>query len=352
MAKQQQRFPPASNHYKSYLFSVFIALVLSGAFWLQNTSKAIRQPSTGAPAEFYANQNGDDLTQIFVKAIEKAEQSVLLVVYSFTDHQIIASLRKKAQEGLNVRVICDAKASPYIDSKLGSKVNVMRRFGPGLMHQKILVIDGQQTWLGSANMTTESLRMHGNLVAAVQDASLAKAVTNKALTLKVEGHDRPFFHENFNIGNQEIELWFLPDNYDASMKLKTLIRSAKKTIRVAMFTWTRQDFAKEIIEAYNRGVQTEVVIDHYSGKGASAKVVQAFKKAGVPVFLSQGGPLLHHKFLYIDGELLVNGSANWTKAAFNANDDCFMIFHDLTAAQQSCMESLWRTIRAEAIKPN
>ncbi len=115
-----------------------------------------------------------------------------------------------------------------------------------------------------------------------------------------------------------------------------------------MFTFTRQDFAQAIIQAAKRGVKTEVVIDHQSAKGASAKVVALLQKAGVSVSLSQGSALLHHKFLYIDGKVLENGSANWTKAAFTQNDDCFLILHELNDSQKQQMEKLWKVIKAES----
>ncbi len=82
-----------------------------------------------------------------------------------------------------------------------------------------------------------------------------------------------------------------------------------------MFTWTRMDFAHAVIEAANRGISVDVVIDSNQGKGASSRIVDLFKNSKVNVALSQGGPLLHHKFLYIDNNLLVNGSANWTRDA-------------------------------------
>jgi cardiolipin synthase A/B len=92
-----------------------------------------------------------------------------------------------------------------------------------------------------------------------------------------------------------------------------------------------------------------VVIDHYSGKGASAKIAALLKKNNVPTSLSPGGALLHHKFLYIDGKTLVNGSANWTKAAFAQNDDCFLVIHDLTQEQHDQMEDLWSIIQNSSI---
>lgn len=334
---------------KKYLITTLLILIIGSTVTTQYLEKPLQLLTDGIPA-LYSNQNNDDLTQTFVQAINSAKSSVLLIVYSLTDANIISSLRSKSQEGINVKVICDAKASPYIDSKLGSKISTTRRFGPGLMHQKILVVDNKHIWLGSANMTSESLSLHGNLVTAMESLDLANAITTKAQTLKIEGKTTPISHEDFFIGGQKVELWFLPDNKDAIRRLKSLIHSAEKTIRVAMFTWTRQDLANAIIHAAKRGVQAEVVIDHYSAKGASAKIVKLLKDNGVNVSISPGGALLHHKFLYIDNEVLVNGSANWTKAAFTQNDDCFVVLHNLSSEQNKRMESLWHTISTEAIK--
>jgi len=334
--------------FKRSFFIAIIGLLLTGALWLQEPLKHF-QP--GKPIVLYANQKDDDLTKLFLSAIDRAEQSIFLVIYALTDNKIISSLNKKAASGIDVHVVCDAKTSPDIRTLLGPHVCTITRFHPddGLMHQKILVIDEKETWIGSANMTTESLRMHGNLVTSITDAEFAQDVLAKARSLKSEGEGRPFPHKEYTIGAQRIELCFLPDDPLAIARLQQLIASAKKTVRVAMFAWTRSDLAHSLIEASKRGVKAEVVIDCNAGKGMSAKIVTLLKKNGVAVALSRAGPLLHHKFLYIDNKTLVNGSANWTKRAFTENDDCFIIMHELTPQQQQRMDSLWNTIIAESL---
>src|SRR6185312_8334306 len=92
--------------------------------------------------------------------------------------------------------------------------------------------------------------------------------------------------QHFLLQDQLMELWFLPENPDAVDRIMQLLREAQKTIRVAMFTWTRKDFADEIIRAYRRGVDVRVAIDYHSGKGASAEVVHLLSAAGVPTSLS------------------------------------------------------------------
>jgi phosphatidylserine/phosphatidylglycerophosphate/cardiolipin synthase-like enzyme len=111
-----------------------------------------------------------------------------------------------------------------------------------------------------------------------------------------------------------------------------------------MFTWTRRDLASSVVAASRRGVDVEVVIDYNAGRGAGAEIVRLLKQGGVTVHLSRGGPLLHHKFLYIDGSVLVNGSANWTRAAFRQNNDCFIVIKELNDEQRNQLDALWTNI--------
>lgn len=348
MPKRQNKKNTRKRKPQNIFFSLFFILFLGLVFWTQESLSQTQLPEPGEPPKLYSNQTRDDLKQTFCAAIDSAQQSVMLIIYGLTDPDIIESLKRKSEQGIPVHVVCDAKASPYIDKKLGPGIHTVRRFGPGLMHQKLLVIDDHQNWIGSANMTTDSLRMHGNLVSAIDSVALARLIKTKGETLNEEGRETPLPHETFQVNDQELEMWFLPDCKGAVKRLRDLICSAKKTIKVAMYTWTRYDMAHAVIAAAKRGVQTEVVIDNSSGKGTSSKVVALLKKNGIPVSLSQGPGLLHHKFLYIDGNTLVNGSANWTKNAFSNNDDCFFVLHDLNAEQHDQMEDLWNIIRTES----
>jgi len=333
---------------QKFLIAVFFALTLLCSFWTVESITETRQPQSLQPTELYANQNKDDLRLTLTTAIHNAKKSILLIIYTLTDEKIIQSLRQKSIEGIDVRVICDAKGSPLAARKLGSKVKTFKRFSSGIMHQKILVVDEEQVWIGSANMTGESLRLHGNLIMAMHSKELAAMIARKAQAFKKNARGELFSHQNFTICQQKSEFWLLPDDPQAIPRLLQLIRSAEKTIRVAMFTWTRFDLAQAVIDAKNRGIDTEVAIDYNSAKGASAKVVEMLKKAGVAVRLGPGNALLHHKFLYVDNKTLVNGSANWTKAAFSKNDDCFMVLHDLTEKQKEHLNRLWQQIQAEA----
>jgi cardiolipin synthase A/B len=326
--------------------TALIALLVWAIYQLianHQAAQPIILPSSTTPVQIYSSQGGDNLQQLYAQTIASAQKSVTFVIYALKDPLVVGALQKKSDDGIPVYIVCDAKASPGV-SRLLPKAKIVRRLGEGLMHQKILIIDNQRILLGSANMTTKSLTTYGNLVYGIDNPALAEALTAKAFSMDEEGGSTPLLHKETQVAGQNLELWILPDDTKAVDRMITALRSAQKTMRIAMFTFTRMDFAQEIIDAAKRGVQVDIVLDRYSSKGANAKVVRTLEQANIPVRLSTGNDLLHYKFVEIDQTTLINGSANWTNNAFKANDDCFIILSPLNAAQQQKLDQMWKVI--------
>ncbi len=313
--------------------------------------QSIRLPASDEPVALYANQTHDDLNHLYQKAIGSAQKSITLIIYALTDDQIIHALSQKSESGIPLHIVCDAKASRGIGRKLPRAFIIKRLLDKGFVHQKILIIDEKQIILGSANLTPGSLNSHGNLVAAIENPSLAQALNARAKSMDEEGGAMPFPYRETTAGNQKLEICLLPDDTTAAKRIIDHLRAARKTIKVAMFTWTRVDFTQELIAAAKRGVKVETVIDRYQGKGTSAKIVKMLDEAGIPVRLSTGQGLLHHKFAYIDDNFLINGSANWTNQAFKDNDDYYIVVSPLTTEQRDKMNQLWEAIQQQSAKP-
>jgi phosphatidylserine/phosphatidylglycerophosphate/cardiolipin synthase-like enzyme len=261
-------------------------------------------------------------------------------MFGLSDKGILSALSKKIQQNVSTRIYYDRDGSVKVFKWLqGGEIHPIKNVG--LMHQKILSLDKEMVFIGSANMTTASLSMHDNLVVGLLSQPLAKFL---------EDHE-PFSPGYFRtiIGGQEVELWLLPDpRGHALTELRKKMRHAKRSIRIALFTFTHPGLVEEVIDAHARGVDVRVVVDMHSGLGASTKAIQELKKAKVPVQLSQGPQLLHHKFIYIDEQTLVTGSANWTKAAFYKNSDCILALHQLNKEQRRFMNHLWRKIETRS----
>ncbi len=338
--KRFPRPPQVKTTTRSWSVSFYLSLVVCFSVWFVWRSLTPTLPTLGQPPRLYSNQCQQDLTLTFLEAIRRAKQSVYLVMFGLTDPAILAALAKKTEVGVEPIVYYDTNGSPNLYKKLGGcEVHPIRQIG--FMHHKVLIIDGETVFLGSANMTTQSLRMHDNLVIGLSSKKIAEFLKKKVPYSS--GHLRA------PVGGQDVDLWILPDpNGNALAELKKSLRSASQSIRIAIFTFTHPTLADELLLAQKRGVAVTVVIDMHSALGASAKTVENLKKAGVQIFFSQGVQLLHHKFVLIDEKKLVAGSANWTKAAFTKNSDCLVILHNLTQEQRSFMNYLWNRIAKTA----
>lgn len=336
------------------LFWTILLTVLSLAvFEIGQTS--LNTPSSlsaGEPAELYSTETRDDLQKIFSQGIQSATRSVHLIVYTLTDTQIIRSLRRKAEEGVEVRLICNADSAGDLPRKLGRKVKLFLKKGKnqGIMHQKILLVDEQKIWIGSANMTPSSLKMHGNLVLGCHHPQMGALIKKKFDQMSLPGPVKPILPQGFLVGEQKLELWFFPDTKKGPTKLQKLMRNAKKSIRIAMFTWTREDLAQEVLAARERGVDVQIAMDRNSSEQISGKIYRFFSDAGVPVLRNNREGLLHHKCLIIDDTILINGSANWTHYAFARNDDCMIILYDLNQEQKAFLDKMWNELIQESTK--
>jgi cardiolipin synthase A/B len=319
-------------------FSFFIAIFF--ASWLSTVATRVEFPSFQEPPRLYSNQIGDDLHLLFCEALAKADRSIYLEMYSITDTHMVSLLKNQALQGRKIEIIADKGASPWLKKKIGSLAlssidNFYLYKGPGLMHRKIVVIDEELILLGSTNFTKSSLNMHDNLVLAIRSPSLGRFCQNQS--------------PPWNYSSDEISIWKLPEMGEEALDvLCSLLSGAKKTIRVAMFTFSHKRLAEELIDAHARGVDVQVALDHYTREGSSKKIADLLIEHGIPLLVSQGAHLLHHKWALIDGKTLVSGSANWTLSAFKKNKDLLFLITPLNKQQRKTMKQIWQAVKAES----
>lgn len=250
-------------------------------------------------------------------------------MYAATDSPLLDQLQNKAENGTLVSIHFDKRGGtpPLPDSLHPHTVK-----SKGLMHRKIIILDDQTVFLGSANMTTSSLQLHDNLSVGIYDPKMAQFLKSPS--------EKTY---RFETGL----LWLLPDP-NALSEIEHKIDTAHSSIFIAMFTLTQTDLIDALIRAKARGIDVKLAIDRYTARGASKKAVEKLSSAGVEIFLSAGLPLLHHKWAYIDQEELILGSTNWTEAAFRKNDDVLLFLNPLPKPIKSQIESIIYAIQMES----
>lgn len=327
----------------SYARGLLLAGLLGALFilfdWFAQKALSIEFPSPSQKTLIYSNQTGDDLHLLFCEALASAKKSIFLEMYAITDSSILALLKNQSASGKEISIHADKKASPSLKKKLGTKesrTQITLHTGQGLMHRKILTLDEDLVFLGSTNFTTASLKMHDNLVFASQNPELAKFLIKTT---------PPWIYTD-----PDLKVWKLPESgKEALAATEELLMSAKKTICVAMFTFTHMSLAHKLVCAKERGVDVQVALDHYTRQGSSKKVADFLEENHIPVYVSQGIQLLHHKWALIDGNTLLAGSANWTQRAFKKNKDLLFVLSPLNEEVKTKIHALWNAVLSNAL---
>ena len=111
------------------------------------------------------------------------------------------------------------------------------------------------------------------------------------------------------------------------------IGSAKRSILVQAYSFTSQPIAEALVEAQQRGVKVEVIVDK-SQLAERHSVMGVLLKAGVPVAIDASHAIAHNKVIVIDGETVLTGSFNFTESAEERNAENLLQVQDQALAVQ------------------
>jgi phosphatidylserine/phosphatidylglycerophosphate/cardiolipin synthase-like enzyme len=117
--------------------------------------------------------------------------------------------------------------------------------------------------------------------------------------------------------NVQWDIHFSP-NGGATANLVTAINGATKSIYVQAYSFTSAPIALALVNAHNRGVHVEVILDKsdVTGKGT---VLPMLRGHGIPTFIDDKHAIAHNKIMIIDQVTVFTGSFNFTNAAEHSN---------------------------------
>jgi phosphatidylserine/phosphatidylglycerophosphate/cardiolipin synthase-like enzyme len=109
--------------------------------------------------------------------------------------------------------------------------------------------------------------------------------------------------------------------------------NAKRTILVQAYSFTSAPIAKALLDAHKRGVQVQVILDK-SQRTEKYSSADFLANQGVSTMIDANHAIAHNKVIVIDGELVITGSFNFTKAAQEKNAENLLIIRDPVLAAQ------------------
>ncbi|MEW6567974.1 MAG: phospholipase D-like domain-containing protein [Chloroflexota bacterium] len=284
---------------------------------------------TSTHAQAYRGGPDEQLAQ----AIDAAQTSVDVAAYAFNLWSLRDALLAAHARGVRVRMVVESDnlLEPEVDDLVRAGIPVLGDRREPLMHHKFIVIDAQEVWTGSMNLTLGSAYVDHNNLLRLRSPEIAADFTREFEEMFVEDRfgalslpDTPF--PEAGLDGRTIEVLFSPDDGVAEAILAEL-RGARSSIDLMAYAFTSDDIAQALIERAGEGVRVRVVVEGRQAEATGAEYAR-LRQGGLQARVYRGQGLLHHKVIVIDQALVITGSYNYTRSAEEYNDEAVLILHD------------------------
>lgn len=165
-------------------------------------SSPVEYPYYDQERNGFYTQTCDNAMNVILPLVAEARTSIVMYSFSLTDKVLMNHLIRAAQRGACVKIYIDY--SQFVSSfshsgksviALAGKVDTFRlcrKTDGGLLHHKVIVIDGETVLLGSLNFSSNAVNENDeNFLVFTRAGALARAVIEEAV--RIERSSYPIF---------------------------------------------------------------------------------------------------------------------------------------------------------------
>ena len=267
-------------------------------------------------------------------SIDAARLTVDVAVYSMSLRTIRDALIRAHERGVQVRVVMESDnldgSAPQALIDAGIPVLGDRR--EGLMHDKFVVIDRSEVWMGSMNFTYSGTYEDNNQLILIRSVKMAENYTKEFEEMFVDDMFGPDVvsetpNSDITIDGTRVETYFSPDDGVAEHILD-ILNDAEESIYFMAFSFTTDEFGEAIRMQAENGLSVAGVMEEDQVKSNIGTEYDLFKQAGLNVFVDGNKGQMHHKTMIVDENIVITGSYNFSRSAETRNDENLVIFHN------------------------
>ena len=277
-------------------------------------------------------------------AIDDARLSVDLAVYSFSLWSIRDALIDAHHRGVQVRVVMESnnldRDVPQDLIEAGIPILGDRR--EGLMHDKFVIIDRSELWVGSMNFTIGGGYEDNNNLLRIRSVKLVENYQKEFDEMYVDDHfgpdtvpDTP--NPSINVEGTTIETYFSPDDGVADV-IVDLIDDAENSVYFMAFSFTSDDISEALQNRAGDGVTVAGVLDESQTRSNQGGEYDSLVQAGLDVRQDIIDGLMHHKVFIIDQRIVITGSYNFSRSAEERNDENILVIYNIEIAREFLKE--------------
>lgn len=319
----------------------------------------------------------DNLDQKVLAALDQARpgSTVYMSYYSLSFAEYPKMFKKLRDRGVTVRLNLfeGVQLDPtyQIDDDLkrdGFDVelipNLRSPSGTASLHTKFTVVNDELVVTGSANLSASASLANHEHVVIVRNARLAglyvrefkeQRVAAEAMRGAMTEDEWEDFHayqeypDDWTQGRSRelaarlrqldektansgtlVRTYFSPDD-DCEKQALAELKKARRSIRVAMYSFTSSSLARALVDAARRGVEVTIVGDAHQMSIGASEGVNSILRSEPSIRYVRGDNRLgnyssvHHKYAVVDDEVVLAGSFNWTAQANRYNDENLIV---------------------------
>lgn len=298
--------------------------------------------------------NSEKAWKAMFEAVSNAKKSIYLEMYIFQndmeEFDFFNLLKKKAKQGLRVRLILDSFGSAGLSN---NAIYELEEAGVEIlflsylihrMHRKVLVIDELIAFIGGVNLYQTSrfwndlmVRIKGNLVEKVV-MSFVKSYKNAG------GLDLALIGKSNKINRTKTDTWIVEHApirkkfYFKRIYKKYLNKAETSIILITPYFIPKRWLSATLHQAILRGVNVEVLVpkntDHFIIDRVNYFYIYKLSKLGIKFYMES--EMNHAKAIIIDEKESMVGSQNLDFLSFDFNSEVGIFFKDLEVVSQLC----------------
>lgn len=257
----------------------------------------------------------------FLELLEDTKYSILGAWYVISRDEAKEVMRKKAREGVDIRIMLESKLfgddpaksfNAFKSSIQGTRIQLQddSKIGTNYHHIKTMVLDDTTAYLASSNVTYSAMFNNREHHVVVTKPEIVKSIS---YVLEQDRNHKPLDHT-------QIHPNIIVCPLHCRAKIESLIDMA--TGSLWMQTQYIQDtrIIEKLIDAQNRGVVLRIIV---SDNQEPWRLEPLWKSVRI-----QQDPYVHSKSMLIDDQWLMIGSANFSTNALDNNREMNIVINN------------------------
>lgn len=296
------------------------------------------------PESPLASQKTGGVDAPLVAAIDSARLTVDVAIYSLSLNSIRDALIDAHNRGVQVRMVMESenldRSDPQKIKDAGIPILGDRR--EGLMHDKFVVIDNSEVWLGSMNFTDSGGYTDNNNLMRIRSVKMAENYTKEFEEMFVDDKFGPDLvaetpNPRVTIDGTPIDVYFSPDD-NVQASFVDLVNNAQQSIYFMAFSFTADEIGDAVRNRARDGVVVAGVMETEQVNSNIGTEFDLFKQAALDVLRDGNDGQMHHKVMIIDESIVILGSYNFTNSAETKNDETLIVVYSKEIAAQFMAE--------------